>query len=135
MLNIKKVDHIGIIVKDLEKAKQFYINVLGLKQGQEDEYMPNYKCKIAFFPCGDTELELIAPTEADSVYGKYIEEYGEGIHHVAFKVDDIESALAEMKAKNIKLVDVVPKRGAANANIAFLHKDAAFGSSIELTQR
>ena len=134
-MKINKIDHIGVVVKDIEKAKVFYRDVLGLKQGAEDEYMDNYHCVIAFFPCGEVEVELIAPTSPESSYADYIEQYGEGIHHIAFLVEDIGEALGEMKQKQVQLVDYIPKRGAAKATIAFLHRDAAFGSSIELTQR
>ena len=100
MFKVTRVDHIGIAVKDLEAAKKFYEEVLGLKSAG-DEVVEEQKVKVCFFPCGDSELELLESTSPDGPIAKHIERSGEGIQHVALRVDNIENALATLKEKKI----------------------------------
>lgn len=127
---IKRVSHIGIAVKDLDKGIEFY-QKLGLElEGTEE--VPSQKVKVAFFPCGDTRIELLAPTSEDSPVAKFIEKKGEGIQHIAFAVDDLPKALKKAEESGITLIDKEPRPGAHNADIAFLHPRSTLGVLIEL---
>jgi len=131
---IKKVDHIGIAVKDMNAAIKFYEEVLGMKV-EGIEVVEEQKVKTAFIPTGDSEVELLESTAPDGPIAKFIEKKGEGIQHIAFRVDNIEKALEELKAKGIRLIDEKPRRGAGGAKIAFLHPKATFGTLVELCER
>ncbi|MDF2676048.1 MAG: mce [Bacillota bacterium] len=131
---VNKVDHIGIAVKDLQETLKFYEGVLGLKSAGT-ETVEEQKVKVAFLPIGDTEVELLESTSEDGPIAKYIEKNGEGVQHIAFKVDDIEAAIAEMKEKGIRMIDEKPRYGAGGAKIAFCHPKSTHGVLIELCQR
>lgn len=131
---VNKIDHIGIAVKDLDEALNFYENILGLKS-QGTEIVQEQKVKVAFLPIGDTEVELLESTEEDGPIAKYINKNGQGVQHIAYKVDDIEKAIAEMKEKGIRMIDEKPRYGAGGAKIAFCHPKSTFGVLIELCQR
>ncbi|HPV14339.1 MAG TPA: methylmalonyl-CoA epimerase [Candidatus Cloacimonadota bacterium] len=127
---IKKVSHIGIAVKDLDAGIALY-EKLGLTlEGVEE--VPSQKVKVAFFPVGDTRIELVAPTSEDSPVAKFIEKKGEGVQHIAFAVEDLEAALKETEEKGINLIDKTPRPGAHKADIAFLHPKSTLGVLIEL---
>ena len=132
-MELKRVDHIGIAVKNLEDAVKFYES-LGFK-ATGYETVEEQKVKVAFLPCGDSELELLESTEPDGPIARFIEKNGPGIQHVAIRVDDIEKALEELKAKEVRLIDQTPRYGAGNARIAFVHPKATGGVLLELTQR
>jgi len=131
---VNKIDHLGIAVKNLDEALKFYEDVLGIKC-VETEVVEDQKVKTAFLPIGDTEIELLESTSEDGPVAKHIEKRGEGIQHIAFKVDDIEKALEELKAKGIRLIDEKPRKGAGGALIAFLHPKSTHGVLIEICQR
>jgi methylmalonyl-CoA/ethylmalonyl-CoA epimerase len=131
---VKKVDHIGIAVKSLDETLRFYQEVLGLDL-QGIEVVEEQKVKVAFLPIGDTEIELLESTDKDGPIAKYIEKRGEGIQHIAYRVDDIEKAIEEMKAKGIRMIDEKPRYGAGGAKIAFLHPKSTYGVLIELCER
>ncbi|HSH35303.1 methylmalonyl-CoA epimerase [Schnuerera sp.] len=131
---VKKVDHIGIAVKDLDESLKFYEEVLGIKCISTEE-VEEQKVKVAFLPIGDTEVELLESTEENGPIAKFIEKRGEGIQHIAYRVDDIEKAIEELKEKGIKLIDEKPRYGAGGAKIAFLHPKSTFGVLIELCER
>lgn len=131
---VNKVDHIGIAVSSLEESIKFYEEVLGLKLNGT-EVVDEQKVKVAFLPIGDTEVELLEATSPDSAIAKFIEKKGQGVQHIAFKVDDIEAALDDMRAKGIKLIDEKPRYGAGGARIAFLHPKSTNGVLIELCER
>ncbi|MBU5257270.1 methylmalonyl-CoA epimerase [Tissierella praeacuta] len=131
---VGKVDHIGIAVKNLNETLRFYEDILGMKSVNE-EVVEEQKVKVAFLPIGDTEVELLESTEEDGPIAKFIEKKGEGIQHIAYRVDDIEKAIEEMKEKGIKMIDEKPRYGAGGAKIAFLHPKSTFGVLIELCQR
>ena len=134
MFKVTRVDHIGIAVKDLEAAKKFYEEVLGLKSAG-DEVVEEQKVRVCFFPCGDSELELLESTSPDGPIAKHIERSGEGIQHVALRVDNIENALATLKEKGVRLIDEKPRYGAGGSSIAFVHPKATGGVLVELCQR
>lgn len=127
---IKHISHIGIAVSDLEAGIKFY-EKLGLKLESIEE-VPSQKVKVAFFPCGDTRIELLAPTAEDSPVAKYIEKKGEGVQHIAFAVDDLPAELTAKEADGIQLIDKEPRPGAHGADIAFLHPKSTLGVLIEL---
>jgi len=131
---VKKVDHIGIAVKDLDETLKFYTDVLGMDL-QGTEVVEEQKVKVAFLPIGDTEMELLESTDKEGPIARYIEKKGEGVQHIAYRVDDIEKAIEEMKAKGIRMIDEKPRYGAGGAKIAFLHPKSTHGVLIELCQR
>lgn len=134
MFKVTKVDHIGIAVKDLEQAKKFYTEVLGMTALGE-EVVDQQKVKVCFIPCGDSEVELLESTSPDGPIAKYIDKNGEGIQHVALRVDNLENALADLKEKGVRLIDEKPRYGAGGASIAFVHPKATGGILLELSER
>ncbi|MCF6464569.1 methylmalonyl-CoA epimerase [Clostridium sp. Cult2] len=131
---VNKVDHIGIAVKNLDETLKFYEEVLGVKCVNK-EVIEEQKVKVAFLPLGDTEVELLESTKEDGPIAKFIEKKGEGIQHIAYRVDDIEKAIEVLKEKGIRLIDEKPRYGAGGAKIAFLHPKSTFGVLIELCER
>ncbi len=131
---VSKVDHIGIAVANLDETLKFYTDILGLKL-QATETVTDQKVRVAFLPLGDTEIELLESTDPEGPIAKFIESKGQGIQHIAFRVDDIEKSLAELKAKGVRLIDEKPRYGAGGAKIAFLHPKATNGVLVELCQR
>jgi len=126
---IKHISHIGIAVRDLEAGIAFY-EKLGLKlEGTEE--VPSQKVKVAFFPCGDTRIELLAPIADDSPIAGFLEKKGEGIQHIAFAVDDLPEELEKAAENGIRLIDKEPRPGAHHADIAFLHPKSSLGVLIE----
>jgi methylmalonyl-CoA/ethylmalonyl-CoA epimerase len=130
-MNLTHIEHIGIAVKNLNDAIKFYEEVFGLKCYGIEE-VKDQKVKTAFFQIGGTKIELLETTHPDGPIGKFIEKRGEGIHHIAFAAEDINSALDELKQKNIKLIDEQPRNGAEGLNIAFLHPKSTFGTLTEI---
>lgn len=131
---IEKLDHIGIAVFDIDEALKFFSDTLGLKCEHVEEVMEQ-NVKIAFIPAGDVNLELVQATSSDSAISKFIENKGEGIQHIALKVDNIEAALKQLKEKNIELIDPIPRKGAYGSKIAFLHPKSTHGVLLELVER
>ncbi|MHC1730260.1 MAG: methylmalonyl-CoA epimerase [Syntrophobacteraceae bacterium] len=133
-MKVLRVDHIGIAVNSIEEVKKLYSDVLGLKH-MGNETVAEQKVTTAFFPVGDAEIELLESTAPDGPIAKFLEAKGQGVQHIAFRVDDLEAALEELKAKGIRLIDEKPRKGAGGAKIAFLHPKSTFGVLVELSQR
>lgn len=135
-MKILKVDHIGIAVNSIKEAKKLYSDILGLKH-LGSETVAEQKVTTAFFPVGDTEVELLESTAPDGPIAKFIEgnKGRGGVQHIAFRVENIEEALAELKAKGVALIDEKPRKGAGGAKIAFLHPKATYGVLVELSER
>ncbi len=131
---LKKIDHIGIAVANLDEALKVYTEVLGLEV-HGTEVVEEQKVKVAFLPVGDSEVELLESTSPDGPIAKFIEAKGQGIQHIAFRVDNLEQALSEMKDKGIRLIDEKPRYGAGGAKIAFLHPKSTNSVLIELCER
>ena len=131
---VRKVDHIGVAVSNLEEALKIYTDVLGLKL-HGTEVVEEQKVRVAFMPVGDTEIELLESTDPEGPIAKFIEKRGEGIQHIAFRVDDIEEALEQMRQQGVRLIDEKPRYGAGGARIAFLHPKATGGVLVELCER
>jgi methylmalonyl-CoA epimerase len=133
-MNIKNIDHIGIAVNNIQESLSFWQASLGIEpQGTEE--VPQQKLRTAFLPVGDTEIELLESTSPDSSVAKFLEKHGEGLHHIAIRVDDIDVALAELKAKGVKLIDETPRNGAGGSRIAFVHPRSTHGVLLELCER
>ncbi len=128
------IDHIGIAVKSIDESLKFWEGTLGIKCHGVEEVVEQ-KVKTAFLPVEDTEIELLEGTSEDSPVSKFIEAKGEGIHHLAIRVDNLEAALAELKEKGVRLIDEKPRCGAGGAKIAFLHPKATGGILLELSER
>lgn len=133
-MNLTHIEHIGIAVKNLEESIKFYENILGLKCYALEE-LADQKVKTAFFNVGQTKIELLESTDPEGPICKFIENKGEGIHHIAFATDNLESSLNELKENEIKLIDEEPRKGAEELNIAFLHPKATYGVLMELCEK
>ncbi len=133
-MNVICVDHIGIAVKNLDETIKFYEETLGVKCSGIEE-VDEQKVRVAFMPLGDAELEFLESTSPEGPIARFIDKNGEGIQHLALRVDDIEGALKEMEEKGVRMIDVVPRYGAGNSKIAFLHPKGTKGVLLELAQR
>lgn len=131
---VNKIDHIGIAVKDLDKTLKFYEEILGIK-ALDTEVVEEQKVKVAFLPIGESKVELLESTDKDGPIAKFIESKGEGIQHMAYRVDNLEESLKKLKEQGIRLIDEKPRYGAGGAKIAFLHPKSTFGVLIELCER
>ena len=133
-MKVLQVDHIGVAVSGIEPSRSFWEETLGLSF-EGTETVSEQKVTTAFFPVGESEVELLEPMETESPVGKFLEKRGEGIHHVAFRVENIEEALKELKEKGVRLIDATPRRGAGGGFIAFIHPKETNGVLVELCQR
>jgi len=129
----KGLDHVAIVVKDLDASIAFYRDVLGLELHDIEE-VPGQKVKTAIFGRGMGRIELICPTSADTGVARFLDKRGEGLHHVCIEVEDIEAAMAELRKKGAPLIDEVPQPGAGGARVAFVHPKGARGVLTELRQ-
>jgi methylmalonyl-CoA/ethylmalonyl-CoA epimerase len=127
------IEHIGIAVRDLSASIAFYEKVLGLTCYGVEE-VADQKVRTAFFRLGETKIELLEPTEPEGPIGKFIAKRGEGIHHIAYAVQDLAACLREAEEKGVELIDRVPRRGAEGLDIAFLHPHSTGGVLTELCQ-
>jgi methylmalonyl-CoA/ethylmalonyl-CoA epimerase len=133
-MKVKHIDHIGVAVKSIEQAGRFYTEILGLHI-QDVENVADQKVNVAFIPITDSEVELLESTHADGAVAKFIDSRGEGIQHIAFRVEDIEEALEELKTKGVRLIDQSPRKGAGGAKIAFIHPKETNGVLVEICER
>lgn len=130
---LKKIDHIGVAVRNIDEALPFYTETLGLKlKGMEE--VPDQKLRVAFLEIGESKIELLESTNPESSISKFIEKNGPGIQHVAYSVDDIVKALEAMKAQGVRLIDEEPRLGAGGSQIAFLHPKSCGGVLTEFCQ-
>ena len=133
-MKILKIDHLGIAVGSIAERKGLWTDLLGLLMAGL-ETIPEQKVTTAFFPVGESEIELLESSAPDGPIGKYLEKRGEGVHHIALRVEDLDAALEELKAKGVRLIDEKPRTGAGGARIAFLHPQATNGILVELCER
>jgi methylmalonyl-CoA/ethylmalonyl-CoA epimerase len=131
LMDISHIEHLGIAVKSIEEQLPYYEQVLGVTCYNIEE-VADQKVKTAFFKVGKTKIELLEPTSEDSTIAKFIEKRGEGIHHIAFAVPDVQSALNEVESKGVQLIDKAPRGGAEGLKIAFLHPKSTHGVLTEL---
>jgi len=133
-MEIKYIEHIGIAVENLEASIKYYEQVLGMKCYSTEE-VPDQQVKTAFFQVGQTKIELLESTSAEGPIGKFINKKGQGVHHIAFAVDNADSALKDIEEKGIRLIDKVSRKGAENLNIGFLHPKSTFGVLTEICSK
>ena len=130
-MNISHIEHIGIAVVSLETAIPYYETLLGTKC-YATEVVADQKVKTAFFKVGQTKIELLESTDPEGPIGKFLEKKGPGVHHLAFAVDDVNSALQQANEAGIQLIDKQPRKGAEGFNIGFLHQKSTLGVLTEL---
>ena len=129
----KKIDHIGVAVNSLEESLHIFKDILGMKCSGEEE-VKEQNVKVAFLPVGESEIELLESTSPDGNIAKYIEKKGEGIHHIAFEVEDLDVMLKNLQEKGVRLIEKEPRYGAGGARIAFLHPKSTNGILVELCE-
>ncbi|MFM2033119.1 MAG: hypothetical protein RLZZ297_1884 [Chloroflexota bacterium] len=127
------IDHIGIAVVDIDDAVAFYRETFGVTEWELIE-LPERAMRVAVAHYGDSAVELIAPTAPEAAFAKYLAEKGPGMHHIAYRVDDIVAALATLKAQGLRLIDEQPRPGLHGTSVAFIHPKATMGTLIELVQ-
>jgi methylmalonyl-CoA/ethylmalonyl-CoA epimerase len=130
---LQKINHIGIAVQSIDDTLPFYRDQLGMTfRGAEE--VAEQKVRVAMLEIGESKIELLEPTAADSPVAKFLEKNGPGIHHLAYEVEDIEAAIARLKAQGARMIDDVPRNGAHGARIAFVHPKSSGGVLTELCQ-
>lgn len=134
MVIVKKVDHIGIAVKNLDETIPYYTETLGLKVLKIEE-VASESVRVAFIDAGNVKLELLEPMSDQSAIHSFIEKKGEGIHHIAFGVEGIEERMNELREKGVRILNEQPKIGAGGAQVAFLHPKSSFGVLYELCDK
>ncbi len=130
-MKINKISHLGIVIKDLDSALEFFENALPLKVTHKED---DQGMRIGFIPVGESSIELLQDVSGTSAVKKFLDKNGEGIHHIAFEVDDIHLAVEELKARGVKLIDEKPRPGAHGMHVAFLHPKISHGVLMELVQ-
>ncbi|MFW5728214.1 MAG: methylmalonyl-CoA epimerase [bacterium] len=131
---IRGIDHIGIAVRSIEEKLPFYRDVLDLGEVEVEE-VPEQKVRVAVIMTPQGRIELLEPTSEDSTVAKYLEKRGEGMHHVALSVDDIDAEIARLKSQDTRMIDETPRIGAGGVRIAFIHPKSAGGVLTELCER
>ena len=133
MPTIKRINHVAVVVDDMEKALSFWRDALGIPL-HELRDVPAEKSQVAFLPLAGTEVELVQPTSDDSGIAKYLAKRGPGMHHICLEVDDIVGMMADLKAKNVRLINEAPRQAADGKKYAFIHPEATGGVLVELYQ-
>jgi methylmalonyl-CoA/ethylmalonyl-CoA epimerase len=133
-MKILKIDHIGIAAKSIDQVAPLWSGVLGIS-ARAKEVVEEQKVTTLFLPVGESEIEVLESTAADGAVARFIDSRGEGVQHIALRVEDIDAALAELKGKGIRLIDEKPRRGADGSRIAFLHPKSTHGVLLELVER
>ena len=131
MATIKKVDHIAIIVEDIDEALIFWRDALGLEL-HHIEAVPDQESVVAFLPVGEGDIELVKPTTENSGVARYLKKRGPGIHHICLEVDDIQATLARLRSRDVRLINETPVIGAGGKKIAFIHPESTHGVLVEL---
>lgn len=131
MPKIKKINHVAVVIEDMEKGLSFWRDALGM-QMQELRDVPAEKSQVAFLPLAGSEIELVVPTSDDSGIAKYLAKRGPGMHHICLEVDDIVGMLAQLKSKNVRLINEEPRTTADGKKYAFVHPESTSGVLVEL---
>lgn len=134
MFKVIKIDHIAIAVKNLQEAKKLYTDILGMNVKVEEAVFESEKVKICLIPCGETDIELVESITLDGPTAKLVDNKGGGIHHIGLLVDSIQNAVADLKAKEIRLLGEAPRKVEDGTGIAFIHPKAAGSVLIELVE-
>jgi len=130
-VKVKKIDHIGIVVRDIEDALKVYRDALGLELARIEE-RPEIGVKIAFLPAGDSDIELVQPTTEEGGVAAFLKKRRGGLHHICLEVEDIEAALVELRKKGLTLIDEQPRQGTHGERFAFVHPKSTRGVLLEL---
>ncbi|MEX1247871.1 MAG: methylmalonyl-CoA epimerase [Anaerolineales bacterium] len=130
-LFIKRIDHIALVVEDIDKSLEFWQGALGMKVSHM-EHVPGEKSVVAFLPAKESEVELVQPTIEDSGVRRFLEKRGPGLHHICFEVYDIEAAMAHLKSQGVRLINEKPEIGTGGKKIAFIHPESTHGVLVEL---
>lgn len=128
-----KIEHIGIATRSLDESVEFWRGALGLEVVETEE-VEEQKVRVAMLPLGESRVELLEPTSADSPIAKFLEKRGPGIHHIAVRVTDIRARLKSLKEQGVRLIDEAPRRGAGGSLVAFIHPSSANGVLVELVE-
>ena len=131
MPKIKRINHIAIVVDDIDTALTFWRDALGLKLDHIDD-IPEQESMVAFLPTGESEVELVQPTSEDSGVARYLQKRGPGMHHICFEVEDIQASLEQLKGKGVRLINESPLTGSGGKKMAFIHPESAYGVLVEL---
>jgi methylmalonyl-CoA/ethylmalonyl-CoA epimerase len=132
-MTVKALNHVGIAVNSIDEQRAFYENSLGAVFENIEE-VPSQKVRVGFFRVGDVRLELLEPTDPSSTIAAFLEKRGQGLHHLAFTVDDIQARIEELKTKGLRMIDDTPRPGAHHMQIAFVHPKSTHGVLTELCQ-
>ena len=133
MPKIKRINHVAIVVEDMDESLTFWRDALGIEL-REVRDVPAEKSQVAFLPLAGSEVELVKPTSDDSGIAKYLAKRGEGLHHLCLEVDDIEGMLAQLKARGIRLINEEPRKASDGKRYAFVHPESTSGVLVELYQ-
>ena len=133
MPKVKQINHVAVVVEDMEKALSFWRDALGMEL-HELRDVPAEKSQVAFLPLPGSEVELVRPTTDDSGIAKNLAKRGPGMHHICLEVDDIEAMMAQLKARNVRLINEEPRRAADGKRYAFIHPESTAGVLVELYQ-
>jgi methylmalonyl-CoA/ethylmalonyl-CoA epimerase len=133
MPKIKSINHVAVVVEDMDESLRFWRDALGIELRELRE-VPAEQSQVAFLPLGGSEIELVYPTSDDSGIAKYLTKRGEGMHHLCLEVDDIEGMLAQLKAKGVRLINEEPRQTSDGKRYAFVHPESTSGVLIELYQ-
>jgi methylmalonyl-CoA/ethylmalonyl-CoA epimerase len=131
---LARIEHVALAVADLDEAIAHYRDTWGLETSHR-ERVEDQGVEEAMLPLGNSYLQLLAPTGPDTTVGKFVARNGEGLHHIAYEVDDLVTTLAELKAKGVELIDEAPRRGGRGHSVAFVHPKGNHGLLVELIQR
>lgn len=131
---ITKINHIALVVPELESGKQFWADVLGLTVSHE-EHVADQEVDVAFMPVGESDIELLHPLNDESGVAKFMQKRGPGIHHICLEVDDLPAMLNKLKAAAVPLIDEQPRTGAGGHSVAFIHPKGTGGVLVELLQK
>jgi methylmalonyl-CoA/ethylmalonyl-CoA epimerase len=134
MPKVKNINHIAIVVEEIDSALSFWRDVLGLEVDEVEE-VPEQEARVAFLPSGEGKIELVEPTTSDSGIARYLKKRGPGMHHLCIEIDDIESMLKQLNAHGVRLINQTPQIGADGRKYAFIHPESTNGVLLELFQR
>jgi methylmalonyl-CoA/ethylmalonyl-CoA epimerase len=133
MPNVKQINHVAVVVDDMEKALSFWRDALGMElHGLRD--VPAEKSRVAFLPLPGSEVELVQPTTEDSGISKYLAKRGPGMHHICLEVDDLEGMMSQLKSKGVRLINEEPRTAADGKKYTFIHPESTSGVLVELYQ-
>jgi methylmalonyl-CoA/ethylmalonyl-CoA epimerase len=133
MANVKRIDHVAMLVEDLDGSLSFWRDAMGIELSHI-ENVPSEHSQVAFLPLGESEIELVCPTDLDTGLGRFLEKRGPGMHHICLEVDDIEGMLARLKSKDVQLINEEPQVSPGGKRYAFIHPKSANGVLVELYQ-